>query len=149
MLTRAGTIALRALVELARSPQSVLSGPELAKRQELPEARLEQILLQLRHAHLIEAKRGRSGGYRLSRPAEHLSVQEVLDAVGGRRQLSLDIEPAEGSIGQAGQRLEEQLQHRLQRAVERELAQLSVAELLYDQRSWEASLDPDQGLMLG
>jgi hypothetical protein len=31
MLTRAGTIALRALVELARSPQSVLSGPELAR----------------------------------------------------------------------------------------------------------------------
>ena len=149
MLTRAGTIALRALVELARSPQSVLSGPELAKRQELPEARLEQILLQLRQAKLIEAKRGRTGGYRLSRSAEQLSVQDVLNAVGGRRQLRFDPEPAEGAIGQAGQRLENQLQQRLQRAVERELAQLSVAELLYDQRSWEASLDPDQGLMLG
>ena len=149
MLTRAGTIALRALVELARSQGCVLSGPELAKRQELPEARLEQILLQLRQAHLVEARRGRSGGYRLSRAAEDLSVQEVLDAVGGRRQLSMELEQAEGSIGQAGQRLEQQLQKRLQRAVERELSQLSVAELLYDQRSWEASLDPDQGLMLG
>ena len=149
MLTRAGTIALRALVELARRQGCVLSGPELAKRQELPEARLEQILLQLRQAHLVEARRGRSGGYRLSRAAENLSVQEVLDAVGGRRQLSLDLEPADGAIGQAGQRLEQQLQQRLQRAVERELSQLSVAELLYDQRSWEASLDPDQGLMLG
>ena len=149
MLTRAGTIALRALVELARCQGCVLSGPELAKRQELPEARLEQILLQLRHAQLIEARRGRSGGYRLSRTADDLSVQEVLDAVGGRRQLSLDLEPADGAIGQAGQRLEQQLQQRLQRALERELSQLSVAELLYDQRSWEASLDPDQGLMLG
>ena len=149
MLTRAGTIALRALVELARSQGCVLSGPELAKRQELPEARLEQILLQLRQAQLIEARRGRSGGYRLSRAADELSVQEVLDAVGGRRQLSLELDQAEGAIGQAGQRLEQQLQQRLQRAVERELSHLSVAELLYDQRSWEASLDPDQGLMLG
>ena len=149
MLTRAGTIALRALVELARSQGCVLSGPELAKRQELPEARLEQILLQLRQAQLIEARRGRSGGYRLSRAADELSVQEVLDAVGGRRQLSLELEQAEGAIGQAGQRLEQQLQQRLQQAVERELSKLSVAELLYDQRSWEASLDPDQGLMLG
>ena len=33
MLTRAGTIALRALVELARSQGCVLSGPELAKRE--------------------------------------------------------------------------------------------------------------------
>ena len=149
MLTRAGTIALRALVELARSQGCVLSGPELAKRQELPEARLEQILLQLRQAHLIEARRGRRGGYRLTRRADDLSVQEVLDAVGGRRQLSLEIESAEGSVGQAGQRLEQQLQQRLQRAMERELSELSVAELLFDQRSWEASLDPDQGLMLG
>ena len=76
-------------------------------------------------------------------------LAEVLDAVGGRRQLSLELEQAEGAIGQAGQRLEQQLQQRLQRAVERELSQLSVAELLYDQRSWEAGLDPDQGLMLG
>ena len=57
MLTRAGTIALRALVELARSQGCVLSGPELAKRQELPEARLEQILLQLRQAHLMAHRR--------------------------------------------------------------------------------------------
>ena len=127
MLTRAGTIALRALVELARYQGCVLSGPELAKRQELPEARLEQILLQLRQAQLIDARRGRSGGYRLSRAADDLSVQEVLDAVGGRRQLSLELEQADGSIGQAGQRLEQQLQQRLQRAVERELSQLSVA----------------------
>ena len=98
MLTRAGTIALRALVELARSQGCVLSGPELAKRQELPEARLEQILLQLRQAQLIEARRGRSGSYRLSRAADDLSVREVLDAVGGRRQLSLELEQAEGVV---------------------------------------------------
>jgi hypothetical protein len=33
--------------------------------------------------------------------------------------------------------------------VERELADLTIAELLYDQLSWEASLEPEGGLMLG
>ena len=48
MLTRAGTMALRALVELARQPEVQLSGPELARRQGLPQPKLEQVLLQLR-----------------------------------------------------------------------------------------------------
>ena len=50
-------------------------------------------------------------------------------------------------FAQLDQWLEQQLQQRLQRAVERELSQLSVAELLYDQRSWEASLDPLDALL--
>jgi len=38
---------------------------------------------------------------------------------------------------------------KLERAIQRELERLTLAELLYDQRSWEASLDPEGGLMLG
>ena len=68
MLTRAGTIALRALVELARHPNSSISGPELANRQNLPAPMLEKLLLHLRRAGLVEATRGRNGGYRLKVP---------------------------------------------------------------------------------
>ncbi|OUT74123.1 MAG: hypothetical protein CBB79_02365 [Synechococcus sp. TMED19] len=151
MLTRAGTIALRALVELARQPHAHLSGPELARRQGLPEARLEQVLLQLRAAELVEARRGRSGGYRLKDRPEEITLANVLDAVGGRRRTLMPAERAvlEGSSALAGDQLERQLLMRLERALERELGRLSLAELLYDQRSWEASLDPEGGLMLG
>jgi hypothetical protein len=45
--------------------------------------------------------------------------------------------------------MELQLQRRLLKAMQKELANLSLAELLYDQRSWEAALDPEKGLMLG
>jgi Rrf2 family protein len=157
VLTRTGTIALRALVELARSPGQSLAGPALAARQGLPAPLLEQLLLQLRRAGLLAARRGRSGGYRLARAPEQLAVAEVLDAVAGRRQLQLR-EPRDDSAGDssaaphtaaAGDRLERQLQQRLNQAVERELAQLTIAELLYDQLSWEASLEPEGGLMLG
>ena len=151
MLTRAGTIALRALVELSRHPDSLISGPELARRQGLPEARLEQVLLQLRAAALVEARRGRSGGYRLMGRPEDVMLAKVLDAVGGRRRTLMPAERAEpeGSSALAGDQLERQLLMRLERALERELGRLSLAELLYDQRSWEASLDPEGGLMLG
>ncbi|MEN9877095.1 MAG: hypothetical protein RLZZ158_134 [Cyanobacteriota bacterium] len=160
MLTRAGSVALRALVELARNPGQALAGRALAGRQGLPAPLLEQLLLQLRRAGLLEARRGRSGGYRLAIAPEKLAVVDVLSAVGGRRQLQLR-EPREPTPNQnseinaasssaaAGDRLERQLQQRLNRAVERELAELTIAELLYDQLSWEASLEPEGGLMLG
>ena len=47
MLTRAGTIALRALVELARLPGQTLSVRELAARQGLPAPMLEQVVQRL------------------------------------------------------------------------------------------------------
>ena len=44
---------------------------------------LEQLLLQLRRAGLVEARRGRYGGYRLGRPARDIPVAAVLEAVAG------------------------------------------------------------------
>ena len=146
-------MALRALVELARQPELHLSGPELARRQGLPQPKLEQVLLQLRQAGLVEARRGRSGGYRLCRSSNQIQLHQVLDAVGGRRFSLLDL-PASSQEGvppsaAAGDQLERQLLLKLERAIQRELERLTLAELLYDQRSWEASLDPEGGLMLG
>jgi len=44
--------------------------------------------------------------------------------------------------------VEQQLRRRLERLVQRELQRLTLAELLYDQRSWEASLGPEGGVMV-
>ena len=44
---------------------------------------LEQLLLQLRRSGLVEARRGRYGGYRLGRPAREIPVAAVLEAVAG------------------------------------------------------------------
>ena len=43
---------------------------------------LEQLLLQLRRSGLVEARRGRYGGYRRGRPARDIPVSAVLEAVG-------------------------------------------------------------------
>jgi Rrf2 family protein len=112
---------------------------------------LEQVVLQLRRAGLIEARRGRLGGYRLSRPPAAIPVGEVLRAVGcdpaaapGPSLLTVDAEAAT-----AGERVATALERRLRQALERELAQLSLEELLYDLRSWQEALREGGGLMLG
>ena len=102
----------------------------------------------------IDFFRSNSGIFnRLCRSSNQIQLHQVLDAVGGRRFSLLDL-PAPSQEGvppsaAAGEQLERQLLLKLERAIQRELERLTLAELLYDQRSWEASLDPEGGLMLG
>jgi Rrf2 family protein len=55
--------------------------PAIAERQQISLAYLEQLFLKLRRAGLVESARGRSGGYRLSRPASDVSVADIMSAV--------------------------------------------------------------------
>ena len=145
LLRRSGLQALQALLELGSEPTRWRSVREIARAQELPEPMLEQLLLQLRRAGLLEARRGRLGGYRLQRPPAQISVAEALSAVGADLQLVDTGEPS----GSAEERVLRSMGARLQRALERELLQFNLEELLFDLRSCRESLSNDGGLMLG
>lgn len=56
---------------------------EIAEAYEIPERYLVQILLQLKGSGLVQSTRGASGGYRLARPPDQISVGEVLSAIDG------------------------------------------------------------------
>ena len=56
---------------------------EIAEAHGIPERYLVQILLQLKGAGLVTSTRGASGGYKLARPAESISLGEVLTAIDG------------------------------------------------------------------
>jgi Rrf2 family protein len=77
--------ACLAILALARrGPNDVpLRIREIAETHEIPERYLVQILLQLKGAGLVQSTRGASGGYRLGRPAEAISLGEVLGAIDG------------------------------------------------------------------
>jgi len=76
--------ALRAAVELAAAPEGAqVKGERLATSQSIPLRFLENILLQLRHAGIVESRRGADGGYRLARPASEISLADVIRAIDG------------------------------------------------------------------
>lgn len=56
---------------------------EIAESHGIPERYLVQILLQLKGAGLVMSTRGAAGGYRLARPADEISLGEVLSAIDG------------------------------------------------------------------
>lgn len=76
--------ALKAVFELAvRDTDQPVKIHEIAAAQNIPPRFLEVILNQLRHAGLVESQRGSEGGYILTRPAENLSVAEVIQCIQG------------------------------------------------------------------
>ena len=75
---------IRVLVTLARrAGDAPLSLSGIARAEKLPHAYLEQLVGDLRRAGLVTATRGQSGGYRLSRPSEEISLVEVVRALEG------------------------------------------------------------------
>jgi Rrf2 family protein len=76
--------ALRASAELAAAAgEGPVKGDRLAQAQEIPLKFLENILLDLKHAGLVQSQRGAEGGYWLSRPPDEISLADVIRAVEG------------------------------------------------------------------
>ena len=81
-LNTRGRYAVMAMADLARhGADGSLSLAGIAERQHLSASYLEQIFLQLRRAGLVDSVRGRTGGYRLSRSADGITVADVMCAV--------------------------------------------------------------------
>src|SRR4051812_23374631 len=85
-LTKRGEYALRALIDFGIAYElgrPLVKIGELVEKERLPVKFLEQILMQLREAGYIEAKRGKSGGYFLSRPPKEIRFGEVIRLIDG------------------------------------------------------------------
>jgi Rrf2 family protein len=76
--------ALRALIELAaRHDGAAVSAEELGRLQDIPHGFLQAILADLRRAGVVISQRGQSGGWRMARDADTVSVADVIRAVDG------------------------------------------------------------------
>jgi Rrf2 family transcriptional regulator, iron-sulfur cluster assembly transcription factor len=81
-LNTRGRYAVTAMADLAKfGAGKAVPLSAVAERQHISLAYLEQLFASLRRAGLVESERGRAGGYRLSRPAESISVAEIMSAV--------------------------------------------------------------------
>ncbi len=84
MISQRARYALKALLFLARAePRKPVRANEIAASEGIPEAFLEQILVDLRRTGLVDSKRGRQGGHLLARPAKEISLASVLRTTEG------------------------------------------------------------------
>ena len=140
--------ALRAAVELAAAPDgATVKGERLATSQSIPLRFLENILLQLRHAGIVESRRGAEGGYRLARPAADITLADVIRAidgplagVSGARPETLDFKGASEPLREVWVAVRASLRSVLEQVtladvVARELPE-HVREMLGDEDAW-------------
>jgi len=83
-VTSKSRYAVVAMAELARAGERPVPIKELAERREIPEQFLEQLFSTLRRGGLLVSHRGVKGGYTLARPAEEISVLDVVQALDGK-----------------------------------------------------------------
>jgi Rrf2 family protein len=76
---------LRCLLQLARAGEgAALTIAEMSEREGISAPNVAKIMRILRRAGLVRSTRGKTGGYRLARPAADVRALEVLAALGGR-----------------------------------------------------------------
>lgn len=82
-VTSKSRYAVVGLAELARSGPGPVPIGQIAERRNIPVQFLEQLFSVLRRAGLLTSRRGAKGGYILARPAEEITVLEVVQALDG------------------------------------------------------------------
>jgi Rrf2 family protein len=83
-VTAKSDYALRALIEIARRSDGVpVSAEEIGRLQDIPHGFLQAILADLRRAGVLVAQRGQSGGWRMNKDPDDVTVADVIRAVDG------------------------------------------------------------------
>jgi Rrf2 family protein len=78
--------ALRAVLDLSlATPGQPIRIADIARRQRIPQKFLETILADLKKLSFLESRRGAEGGYMLAKPADSITVGQVLRGVEGGR----------------------------------------------------------------
>ena len=82
-LSRFADYAVVMLAEMARNEDLQLAASDLSGRTSLPEPTVAKILKSLTRAGILISTRGVNGGYGLSRPAERITVADIITAMDG------------------------------------------------------------------
>ncbi len=146
-LTTRGHYSVKALLDLTFQPgYGPASVHAIAKRQDLPAPYLEKLLIEMRRSNIVVSIRGSQGGYKLSRHPSKISLGEILMAVGE------SIEPLPKH--QPGDRKDTEdwvtfaVWNRLHQKLEDVLASISLEDLYYDARSWQAAQGSETGFVI-
>ena len=82
VLSLRGDYAVRAMLALAaHNGDGWLSAPRIAERMSIPARFLPHVLTDLSRAGLVVGQPGRTGGYRLARPAREIDLLRIVEAV--------------------------------------------------------------------
>jgi Rrf2 family transcriptional regulator, iron-sulfur cluster assembly transcription factor len=145
-LTTRGHYSVKALLDLSLQPTgSPMSVKVIAERQDIPAPYLEKLLIEIRRAGLIKSTRGSIGGYTLAKAPAQISIGEILEAVGEN---ITNIPEHSSTPTHAEDWVTITLWRRLNQKLKEALYSITLADLYYDARSWQASLGEEASFIV-
>ena len=138
--------AIRVLVELAADTGRPLTCEGIASSQQIPYRFLKAVVRDLRQAGLVRSQRGCEGGYWLGRPADSISLAEVVEAVDGEL-LTVNGETPEALVYPAPAERVDALWQALRAHFRELLAGVSIADLVAETPSASAAVLLGTGLL--
>ncbi len=132
-LSTKGRYAVTALADIALQGGRLVTLAEIAERQDVSLAYLEQLFVKLRKAGLVESVRGPGGGYRLGLPADAVRIIDVMGAVDETvSALRCEGGVEQGCAGSRAKCLTHNLWEQLSSHVHVFLSQTSIADVVGD-----------------
>ncbi|MDJ0736780.1 MAG: Rrf2 family transcriptional regulator [Nostocaceae cyanobacterium] len=145
-LTTRGHYSVKALLDLSLQPgYGPASVRAIASRQNIPAPYLEKLLIEMRRKGLVKSIRGSVGGYKLARKPIQISLGEILESVGETVTASPNLTP---EPAQAEDWVTYSLWRRLHQKLKEALYSITLADLYYDARSWQASLGEEANFIV-
>ena len=138
-LTSKGRYAVTAILDIAiHQENGLVSVKDIAKRQNISESYLEQLLGRLRQAELVSSQRGPGGGYSLKHKASKVSVSRVIRAVG--EGVDATLCSGSGDCNKGDMCLTHNLWASLSREIDRFLLKVTLDQLVQSNQSDVANL---------
>ncbi len=135
-LTTRTHYSVKALLDISlQSGNTPTSVKAIAARQNLPAPYLEKLLIEMRRAGLVRSLRGARGGYQLATLPSKISLGQILAAVGETINPLSDYSP---DVTSAEDWVTWSLWQRLEQKLKEALYTITLADLYYDARSWQA-----------
>jgi len=129
-ITRQTEYAIRTMLELALAPEGeVLSTRYISERQDIPEDFLKKTIKLPALADLVVTQRGTGGGVRLAKPADQITMLDIITAVEGPISLNVCLSPAYNCPNQPTCPSKQVFQ-RAQEALVAELKRQSLADMV-------------------
>ncbi len=134
-LSTKGRYGLRAIIDLALNSENgnAVCIQSISERQNISESYLEQLVRKLRTEGLVKSVRGAGGGYELARPAEKISVGDVLRALEGSIE-AVSCGDDEGCCDQADLCVTRLVWDRVNKAIEGAVDTVTIAQLVEESR---------------
>ncbi len=133
-ITTKSRYGLRAVLDIAchqdGNHQRAVRRKDIGAREGFSQDYLEQILIRLREAKIVQALRGPGGGYRLARPPDQITVWEVMAASEDRLEFVPCLELNEPQCGRHTHCSARQVWQRLNRIVQAEMKAITIADIL-------------------